>query len=198
MQKGQKSVSTPPLRPTWDDTRIQMAQTIAARSLCSRAKVGAIITDPHDRIVGEGYNGPPSGFVHGSQPCTIWCRRNSTIGPSPDYSDCPSIHAEANALLMSDRSLRAGGTIYVTSHVCFGCAKLIANSGLHRVVVDTDKADAHRNPLASYQFLIQCDIEVCLSDLVMQARLRETVLASTGGWIDPRRAHRALFPVEIV
>lgn len=72
---------------------------------------------------------------------------------------------------MSDRTLREGGTIYVTSHVCFGCAKLIANSGLARVVIDTDRADAHRNPLASYQFLVQCGIIVNLSDLVMMSRL---------------------------
>lgn len=83
---------------------------------------------------------------------------------------------------MSDRTLREGGTIYVTSHVCYGCAKLIANSGLARVVVDADRADAHRNPLASYQFLLQCGLEIELSDLVMRSRLREGYRTASGGW----------------
>lgn len=149
-------------RPCWDSTRIEMARTIARRSLCVRAQVGAIITDTANRIVGEGYNNPPAGYVHGNQPCNLWCRRVGTLTPAPDYSDCVTIHAESNALLMSDRSRRLGGTIYITSHVCWGCAKLIANSGLSRVVVDTAEDHTHRDPLASYQFLQDCGLQVHL------------------------------------
>lgn len=69
----------------------------------------------------------------------------------------------------SDRSKREGGTIYVTSHVCFGCAKLIANSGLARVVVSTTDEHAHRNPQASYRFLIECGIKVDLHDNVLMS-----------------------------
>lgn len=82
------------------------------------------------------------------------------------------LHAEANALLRSDYTKRVGGTIYVNSHICYGCAKLIANSGLYRVVVDTDKADTHRNPQASYKFLQECGLLVDLrDDLLMTARI---------------------------
>ena len=155
------STAEHPLRPSIIDTRMEMARTIARRSLCMRDKVGAIITDTTGRIVGEGYNGPPAGFQHGNQPCNIWCKRSSAaLSPSPDYSDCPSLHAEANALLMSDRSKRLGGTIYVTSHLCFGCAKLIANSGIQGVVIETDRTDMHRNPHASYAFLLDCGLNV--------------------------------------
>lgn len=76
--------------------------------------------------------------------------------------------------MMSDRSLREGGTIYVTSHVCFGCAKLIANSGITRVVVSTEEeARAYRNPQASYRFLQECGLEVDLQgdDLLMAVRI---------------------------
>jgi deoxycytidylate deaminase len=76
------------------------------------------------------------------------------------YDDCPSLHAEANALITSDRSLRVGGTIYVTSHVCMGCAKLIANSGLSRVYVKTERQDKHRDPEKSYDFMRQCGIKI--------------------------------------
>lgn len=71
--------------------------------------------------------------------------------------------------MMSDRSLREGGTIYVTSHVCFGCAKLIANSGITRVVVSTDEAHTHRNPAASYKFLQECGLEVDLQDNILMS-----------------------------
>lgn len=80
---------------------------------------------------------------------------------SPCYDDCPSLHAEANALSVGDRSQREGGTIYVTSAICYGCAKLIANSGLKRVVViDNDKLVEHRNSDRSYELLRRCGLIV--------------------------------------
>ena len=149
-----------------------MARELAKRSLCDRDQVGCVITDVNNKVIGEGYNGPPRGFWHGNAGCTQWCQRtvNASIamkldgredrGLSADYSDCPSLHAEANALLTSDRTLRMGGTIYVTSDVCIACAKLIANSGLLTVIVDTERAASHRDPGASYDFLVACGLEV--------------------------------------
>lgn len=157
-----------------------MAQDIAQRSLCERAKVGAIITGPDGlHIVGEGYNGPPAGYRHGAQPCNIWCKRATAPSLAPDYSDCVTLHAEANALMKSDYTARLGGTIYITSHPCWGCAKLIANSGLARVVVQSDASHVHRNPLASYNFLLECGLEVSLpGDAMMMSRLSPRVWAS--------------------
>lgn len=78
-----------------------------------------------------------------------------------DYSDCPALHAEANALSVCDRSTREGGTIYVLGDVCFNCAKLIANSGLATVVVMADGEDrSYRQSHRSYAFLEDCGIEV--------------------------------------
>lgn len=63
--------------------------------------------------------------------------------------------------MMSDRTLRLGGTIYVTSGVCFGCAKLVANSGLATVVVaKTDPGHYYRDTVTSYTFLERCGITV--------------------------------------
>lgn len=158
-------------RPSWHDIRLAMAADIARRSLCVRDQVGAVIVDRHNKVIGEGYNGPPRGFWHGGEPCDNWCQRaknakaamkldgNETRGLDPTYADCPALHAEANALLMADRSLCAGGTIYVTSHVCFSCAKLIANSGLLFVVVSSGD-QIHRKPDAAYDFLRACRIEI--------------------------------------
>lgn len=159
------------VRPNWHDVRLAMAAELAKRSLCVRDQVGAVIVDKHNKVIGEGYNGPPRGFWHSGEPCDKWCQRtrnakvavkldgNELRGLHPTYDDCPSLHAEANALLMADRFSCSNGTIYVTSHVCMGCAKLIANSGLNRVVVQSSD-QTHRSPEEVYKFLDTCRIEL--------------------------------------
>lgn len=176
-------------RPSWDETWINVARVVAHRSLCERDKIGAVIVDPRMRIVATGYNGPPSGFtlpdrLTANRPCAEWCPRSATAdwiagkppyengedfpkwanagfhGPHPDYSDCPSLHAEANALSVCERFVRENGTIYVTGDICFGCAKLIANSGLARVVIDGVRPAIHRNPARSREFLVTCGLAV--------------------------------------
>jgi deoxycytidylate deaminase len=80
-----------------------------------------------------------------------------------DYSDCYALHAEANALVAADRSTWQGGTIFVTSHVCYACAKLIANSGLKTLVVIDDLKDrSHRSPERSYDLLASCGVNMVL------------------------------------
>lgn len=162
-------------RPDWDETWLSVARTIARRSLCSRDKVGAVVVSKSNRLLETGYNGPPAGFSTDGQPCSEWCTRarsggfRSERGKAaytqlvPDYSDCPALHAEANALMRGDRTAREGGTIYVTSHVCMGCAKLIANSGLNDVVIAAQHDGAHREPEKVYRFLDQCGISVMIA-----------------------------------
>lgn len=166
-------------RPTWDQTWLAVAEQVAKRSLCTRAQVGAVITDPTNQYVVTSYNGPPAGWKHGSQPCGIWCKRNTTLQPSPDYSDCYTIHAETNALLKSDYTRRKDGTLYCTTHLCWGCAKSTANSGVARVVVAAPDDEApHRDPLSSYLFLLECGLQVILpnapdlTDKINTARLQ--------------------------
>lgn len=161
-------------RATWDKARLAMARELAKRSLCARDQVGAIITDAENRIVAEGYNGPPADFPHGNQPCTSWCprstahtKRDGLILPGDlktDYSDCPSLHAEANALMMSDRAQRRGGSIYVTSFPCTGCIKLISNSGLKRLVIGVDGKHEYRFKMENYNILPLIGINVVFED----------------------------------
>jgi dCMP deaminase len=148
-------------RPTWQETRVAMARELAKRSLCVRDRVGAIIVDKDDKIIGEGYNGPARYTKHDQRPCTEWCPRAAAkpnMEKKVDYSDCPSLHAEANALMASDRSLRVGGTIYITSHPCLACAKLIANSGLTGVYVGHDGQHEYRRDGSVYGYLMNLGI----------------------------------------
>lgn len=155
-----------------------MARQLARRSRCSRDQVAALVVDSLGKVIGEGYNGPPRGYDTGwygaseNVRCDHWCPRamhHATIiepePPQADYSDCPALHAEANALMMSDRSLREDGTIYVTSHICFSCAKLIANSGISLVYVEATQSHEHRRAQASYDFLKNCGLSVIVTEV---------------------------------
>lgn len=98
---------------------------------CSKRNVYAIVLSADGRVVGTGYNGAPSGVVH----CVDGgCPRARAESPDPGFRDCIAIHAEENALLYSDPAARRGGTLYVNATPCFGCAKVLAGSGLARVV----------------------------------------------------------------
>jgi dCMP deaminase len=151
------------LRPTWDKTWMNMAHVIAERSLCDRDKVGAVVVSATNRLLDTGYNGPPRGMPRDESGCANWCPR-AAVGlkraPNPAYDDCNSIHAEANALLFGDRSQRAYGTIYISSGVCSGCAKLIANSGLTRVVCDVTHVMPHRDSDMWFTWLRHCGLRV--------------------------------------
>lgn len=101
-------------------------------STCAKRQYFAVVLDVSGRVVGTGYNGAPSGATH----CTDGgCPRLGDQSASGSlYDNCVSNHAEANALMYSDFTARQGGTIVVNGTPCWGCAKLIAGSGLKRLV----------------------------------------------------------------
>ena len=145
-------------RPSWDDTWRSVARTVARRSLCSMSKAGAVIVTSRNRVVATGYNGPPAGMNLRGE-CRNWCPRAKT-GGGLSYDDCVSSHAEANALMFADRSMMEGGTIYVTRMPCFMCAKMIANSGLTRVVCDITVDDLDREPDRTIRLFTSSQIPV--------------------------------------
>lgn len=119
---------------------MQLAESVSNRSLCSSRKVGAVVMNK-GRIVSSGYNGPSKKFEHGGLPCDHWCKRQrnrATAKPDSYGLDCPSIHAEANALLYCDRQEHNDADLYVTSTPCADCAKLILGSGIARVFIGED------------------------------------------------------------
>jgi dCMP deaminase len=122
-------------RPDWSTYFLGIAEAVAERSDCRRAKVGAVIVDMQRRIISTGY----PGTVPGKPGCLDGaCPRGKLspeeCPPGTPYDNCISQHAEVNALLRSDYSRHTGGTIYITREPCNWCRKLIAASGLHRAV----------------------------------------------------------------
>lgn len=151
-------------RPSWDQVWMQVAHAVSQRSRCTRASMGAVVVSHEQRISATGYNGPAATFS-GKGDCINWCERaQGTTGLSGAYDGCPSIHAEANALLYVDRSQVLGGTIYVTAPPCMQCAKLISNSGLSRVVAMIGLDDQHRTPEVALNYLRDCGLEVLTFD----------------------------------
>jgi dCMP deaminase len=147
-----------------DETWMAMAFIAARRSLCDRSQTGAVIVSAQNRIVATGYNGPPTNLrgVDG-RTCSNWCARAATgaVDASRGYLTCPSIHAEANALLYASRRDIEGGTMYVTRVPCWDCAKLIGNSGIVRVMcIIDDPADADRETGVALKMLADSGLEV--------------------------------------
>lgn len=147
-------------RQSWDDTWMRVAKTIGERSICDRRRVGAVVVTSTNRPVAVGYNGPPAGYgVPGR--CSRWCERQVKATRDKGYGDCPTVHAEMNALLFADRRDFEGGTLYVTSSLCWDCGKVVANSGIATVVMEIDReADAHRDPEKTISFLESCGLDV--------------------------------------
>jgi dCMP deaminase len=141
-------------RITWDEVWMRTAMTIAERSLCSRAQVGAVIVSQDNRVQSAAYNGPPPGFAHMDKRCVEWCRRAQPGAEiSSDYSSCEAQHAEISALVRSDRSQLGGAAIYVSGAVCINCARSICHTGIIKVVHVVNESDAHRDPQAVESFL---------------------------------------------
>lgn len=151
-------------RPDWDSVWLEMARVMAERSRCDRAKVGAVIVSADQRVLSSSYNGAPSGYP-GEGSCKNWCpRAQKWPGDSldPVYDDCHAAHAEANAIARADFTQMKGSSLYISTSMCKGCAKIAANSGIVRVVFlgTSDGSDDYRSPDVTVDFLTECGIVV--------------------------------------
>ena len=107
-------------------------------STCAKRQDFSGVLAPNKRVAGVGYNGSPPGVAHCVDGACPRLHEDSPSGSS--YDNCISQHAEQGALLWSDPALRQGGTLIVNGPPCMGCAKLIASSGIHRLVHYVDKS----------------------------------------------------------
>ena len=169
------------IRPTWDQTWMAMAISMSKRSKCVNRQVGCVIVTKENRPMAVGYNGPPANWegarekeviihfgasnyveerIETQNTCADFCPRGGSSDRGTSYSNCVSVHAEANALLFADRRDYEGGTLYVTNPCCWDCAKLVSNSGVARVVVQMSKVDGHYDNDTSLKFIRECGITV--------------------------------------
>ena len=140
-----------------DRVRLKQAESESELTNCIKHAVGCIITDKHGRIVSTGRNGTPEGIENcsehfrsdmmrierlkfnikhsiGSVNATQSAELEKIYLEHHEWSAANEIHAEINAIIHSSPEKRAGGTLYVNLQPCPVCAKVIANSGVSRVV----------------------------------------------------------------
>lgn len=127
-------------------------------STCSRRQYGAIILSTDGRVIGVGYNGsaPKDGHCNeGACP-----RALTTVPHGSQYDNCIAIHAEANAIMWSDKSLRNGSTLIVNGPPCYSCAKLIASSGITKVVCRYDSSYEKFDEVCNYFMNLNIEMEI--------------------------------------
>lgn len=145
-------------RQTWDEYFLSLAGAASTRATCVRRKVGAVIVRER-HIVSTGYNGGPSGTRHCDEGGCPRATSEAAMGSS--YDTCIAIHAEANALLFCGPDDRRNATIYCTDLPCFGCAKLIANSGISEVVAARGRYEGWEDVRS---FLLDANVRVRVLD----------------------------------
>ena len=116
---------------TWDEYFMGLAHLSAKRSKDPSTQVGAVIVSKDHRVVGIGYNGFPNGCSDDEFP---WDREGEFAQTKYPFV----VHAELNAILNSNSDLR-GCSIYVSLFPCNECAKAIIQSGIPRIVYESDK-----------------------------------------------------------
>ena len=132
---------------TWDEYFMGLAHLSALRSKDPNTQVGAAIVDENHRVVSVGYNGFPTGVSDDEFP---WSREGDVL---------TVVHAELNAILNSQRSVR-GCTIYVSLFPCNECAKAIIQSGIKKIVYESDKYNGVDTNIASKRMLKAAGVEL--------------------------------------
>lgn len=135
------------VRPTWPETWMAIARTIAARSCDPRLKVGAIIvSSDNTQMLSGGYNGNYAGGP------------NEHESPEPGQSGF--IHAEINALIKLDFNFSKKKHMYLTHSPCRMCAKCIINAGIAQVIYGEEYRDPSGVQLLHSAKVIAVSLEV--------------------------------------
>ena len=134
-------------RPTWDSYFIKIAEDVAVRSTCDRAKVGAVLVR-NKHIISTGYNGSPAGLEH--------C---DDVGHLMVEGHCVrTVHAEVNAIIQAAVFGLAtrDAVCYVTHFPCLNCTKTLINARISKLVY----INAYRVDPIAIEFLEKAGIIV--------------------------------------
>jgi dCMP deaminase len=107
----------------WERRFLELAHHVATWSRDPSTKVGCVIVDQRNRVLGMGYNGFPRG-----------------VEDLPErYADRPTkyalvVHSEPNAIAnVLDRDSLLGARLFCTHMPCNECTKHIIQAGIHIV-----------------------------------------------------------------
>ena len=137
---------------SWDEYFMGLAHLSALRSKDPNTQVGACIVDSENKVVSIGYNGLPRGCSDAEFP---WSRE----GGFRDSKYAYVVHAELNAILNSPRPVK-DCVLYVSLFPCNECAKAIIQSGIRKVVFDSDKYADTDSTIVSKRMLRTAGVEL--------------------------------------
>ncbi|KAL1462207.1 hypothetical protein WDU94_014062 [Cyamophila willieti] len=121
----------------WHEYFMASAFLVAKRSKDPVTKVGAVIVNEANKIVGTGYNGMPIGCSDDDFP---WDKNTPNELDSKYLYVC---HAEMNAICNKNSADTNNCRIYSSLFPCNECAKFIIQSGIREVIYMCDK-DMHK------------------------------------------------------
>lgn len=150
---------------SWDEYFMGLAHLSALRSKDPNTQVGACIVSKEKRVVGIGYNGFPKGCSDDVYP---WDRDGEYQDTKYPYV----VHAELNAILNSKADLN-GCSIYVSLFPCNECAKAIIQSGISRIVYESDKYADSPSTIASKRMLIDAGVELHQMDYQIEVNVKK-------------------------
>ena len=106
----------------WDHRFLDLSKLVSTWSKDPSTKVGSVIVDEENRVVSIGFNGFPKGISDNN-------RLNNR-----DIKYNIIVHAECNAIMFANKSLK-NCTIYTFPfQPCSRCAGMIIQSGIKRVI----------------------------------------------------------------
>ena len=140
------------MRKNWMDYFMNFAVLASTRSGCHSRQVGCVIVKDN-RIIATGYNAAPFGLMDCTN--TGHCLRKN-VKSGTNLNHCFAVHAEQNAITQCAKTGIScdGGTMYVTTHPCVHCMKMIINSGITKVVYMNDYDDELAKSIADKAGLI--------------------------------------------
>jgi dCMP deaminase len=133
----------------WDVRFLELARFISNWSLDPSTKVGAVISDKHNRVVSIGYNGFPKGIKDDE-------RLNDR---ETKYKII--VHGEINAITFANRNLENCTLYTYPFEPCPRCAGIIIQSGIKRIVAPINKIDRWENDFKlSRQLFSEANIQI--------------------------------------
>ena len=148
---------------SWDDYFMGLAHLSSFRSKDPSTQVGAVIVSAEHKVVGIGYNGFPIGCDDDVFP---WEREGSFNETKYPFV----VHAELNAILNSNQKC-TGASIYVSLFPCNECAKAIIQSGIKKIVYESDKYAHTDATIASKRMLVAAGVELVQLDHCIQLEI---------------------------
>ena len=132
---------------SWDEYFMGVAKLSGMRSKDPNTQVGCCIVSADNKILSMGYNGLPRGCSDDEFP---WEREGEdALKTKYVYT----VHSELNAILNYSGGSLEGAKLYVSLFPCNECAKAIIQSGIRRIVYDSDKYETTPAVVASKKML---------------------------------------------